>query len=77
MLFIPSALFIVKEKDMKREYRDCPESVKEKLRQNPKLHQPRSTEVRQKIANSMTQYWRTVPNKPISGTQMLKDGDIV
>lgn len=62
---------------MKREFRDCPKEVKEKLRQNPTLHQPRRQETKEKISQGMQKYWKTIPNKPKSGTDMLKDGDIV
>lgn len=65
------------KKDMKREYRELSDETKQKISQNPVLHQPRRQETKDKISQGMQKYWHTVPNKPKSGTDMIANGEIV
>lgn len=60
-----------------REYRELSPETRQKISQNQNLHKPRPNDVRNKISVGMRNYWKGVPNRPKTGGEMLRDGDIV
>lgn len=59
------------EKKYKREYRDFPESGKEKLRNNPSLHRPKSAQHKMRISQGLKKFWNTLEYKPKPPTTMM------
>lgn len=56
----------------KREYRELSDETKQKI-SNSSKGRPKSASHRQHISQSMTNYWKTIPNKPKTSATTMAD----